>query len=218
MSKIKEILTFSKSKSSAEVFEQAELIATQLIKYCALKSFDRIHHFNALEFYINIPGVFEDGVNSGGPTHMRDEQLQSGTFYCHTKSNNGKWSAPIFNRHGIDITAGDFSNNIHCGILIRHLGANDPKVKHMDGSGRALRVLLRGDSGFKAMNKTMPDWNWSKSELAYLEELNGSSICEGKTQIIELSNPRNVIIEAKPRIGIDGKKNEHAPLRFVVKE
>src|SRR6056297_1542429 len=153
-----DLLSFSDCKNEDDVLKKSSAIANELIKNWKIVTKNGERRLWGLEFYLFIPGVFEDEA-----AHCRKEQLNSGTFYFHTKSKDPKdWTPPIFNRHGVDITCGN-GEKIYGGILLRHLGGEG----HRDGSGLALRSLVRGDKGFNPIKRGAPESKWSEEEIEF---------------------------------------------------
>lgn len=200
------LLSFTNCRSKAEVLLHAKVIASELIQNWKIVSQAGERRFYGLEFYVNIPDIFEDEA-----THQRNEQLERGTFYFHTKTKNPKWSPPIFNRHGIDITCGDKVRNIHGGILLRHLGG----VGHKDGSGLALRSLARGDDGFKTIKRGSQGSKWSEEEVSFFERMNSKPVF-GKEMYLGY-DPLNEKVKVKevPRIGISNTNYAQEELGFM---
>lgn len=220
------LLDFSQVQNEGDVFEQAQKIAEELLLNWQIKSNERsLFSIEAIEFYLIIPDVFEDDANAQpkGATHGRPEQLSQGKFYVHTKSKKG-WTLPTFNRHGIDITCGKETRGsddktkgrIYGGILLRHIGGQD----HKDGSGRALRVLLRGEAGHKTIAHESDEHGWSDEEKEILEKLNQSDIFENDLGIELVYSPRpkeeRVQIVSGRRIGIEETRFADAKLRFFL--
>ncbi|AGH95091.1 hypothetical protein [Pseudobdellovibrio exovorus] len=216
MSTLKALLSFSHVRTHQEALVHARTIAEELLLNWKIKSAcGSLHTFEGLEFYLSIPHVLEDDVDNAGASHKRKEQLTSSRFYVHTKSKGDRWSLPIFNRHGVDITCGNPDLGIYAGILIRHIGGKN----HQDGSGRALRVLLRGDIGFLPISrkKTPQNFGWSEKEKMILQELNGADIFRNSTGIELVPSSRDFTdlkIIAKKRIGIEKTKYANELLRF----
>lgn len=204
--KLLELLDFSHAKSSDDVVSHSRLIATELMSNWKIKSFGQERAFLGLEFYIYIPQIFEDTA-----VHLRREQLEKGTFYFHTKSKGEKWSPPIFNRHGVDITCGNKERKIHGGILLRHLGGegND------DGSGLALRSLMRGDAGFKKIPQGQGLSTWTETEKEFFKRFNNHPIFGGEMELVQRPGHFTGKIEALERIGIDNKSHAKEKLRFA---
>ncbi|MBA2404638.1 MAG: hypothetical protein H0V66_07695 [Bdellovibrionales bacterium] len=214
------MLDFSHVKNVHEVREHAAEIAFEIMNNWELVSFDQTRRILALEFYLIIPKIFEDDstvtdlvTGIKGAAHKRFEQLTPGCFYFHTKSKGEKWSPPIFNRHGVDITCGDKEKEIYGGILLRHLsGANN-----QDGSGRALRAILRGDKGFDPIQSSSKDFGWSEQELALIKKMHHQSIFDGDIRFVWAPLENKVELKRLTRIGIDKTKFANELLRFVVK-
>lgn len=132
------LLDFSHVKNVTQLREHAAQIAVEIMQNWELVSFNQSRRILALEFYLIIPGIFEDDsttlvAGKKGAAHKRFEQLSCGHFHFHfhTKSKGEKWSPPIFNRHGVDITCGTKEKGIYGGILLRHLSGENCQ----DGSG-----------------------------------------------------------------------------------
>lgn len=218
METLKSLLNFSHVKTHQEVLAHARKISEELLLNWKIKSLTgSLHTFEGLEFYLTIPHVLEDDVDNKGASHKRKEQLTSARFYVHTKSKGDRWSLPIFNRHGVDITCGNSDLGIYAGILIRHLGGKN----HRDGSGRALRVLLRGDDGFLPITrkKAPQHFGWSETEKEILQKLNGAHIFNNATGIALIRSARDssdLKIVEKKRVGIDKTKYADELLRFCV--
>lgn len=204
--KLLQLLDFSECRNSEDVQETAYKIASELMTNWKIQSFGQVRSFLGLEFYIYIPQIHEDSA-----VHRRCEQLKSGKFYFHTKSKSPKWSPPIFNRHGIDITCGSENKNIYGGILIRHVGG----LSNKDGSGLALRVIMRGDRGFQIIKKEDKDFNWTLFELQSFRQFNGESIFNNEICLVHSPGHYTGVINKLKRVGI--KKTSHADelLRFV---
>jgi hypothetical protein len=101
----------------------------------------------ALELYLYRSDIWPDESTHGFRFGTR-EQLERGTWYLHR---DGKLPPK---RLGIDITAGSHDPEIHVGFLIAAIGEKD-------GSGRAVKTVLRGhsDNG---------DWDYSDREKKLL--------------------------------------------------
>lgn len=218
---LQQLLDFSKTTDKQSVFDHANNIAKELLLNWQIRSeSESLHTLEALEFYLIIPNLFEDDrkkeVNGKrGATHKRMEQLESGTFYVHTKS-AASWTLPIFNRQGIDITCGNKSKDIYGGILIRHVGG----INNKDGSGRALRVILRGDSGHAPIPRSSDKFGWSNTEKEVLKKLNGANIFSNQTGIRLIRRPSNQStreVLSEKRIGIEGTIYADERLRFFLK-
>ncbi|MBK7962454.1 MAG: hypothetical protein IPK04_15460 [Bdellovibrionales bacterium] len=213
-----EILDFSKVQNVNDVLVQAQEIASELLLNWQIRSSKKtLHSIEAVEFYLIIPGIFEDDANAQpkGATHRRPEQLSQGRFYVHTKSKAG-WSLPIFNRHGIDITCGNGAIGIYGGILLRHLGGHGNK----DGSGRALRVLLRGEDGHRTISQGSNEAAWSDEEREILKKLNQADIFENELGIELVFSSRPIDKKAQilsgKRIGVDKTRFANVNLRFFI--
>lgn len=202
------MLNFSHCKCLHDIHLHARKVAHELINNWKIQTLKGDHRFLALEFYLHIPGVMEDSA-----VHCRTEQLNKATFYLHTKSKAPNWSPPIFNRHGIDITCGSKEHNIHGGILIRHISGED----NQDGSGRALRVLMRGDEGFKSIKQGSPEARWTDQEKNFFAEFNNSPIFDGDIQLV-YDPQEEQMIESTKRVGIEKTSHGEVHLRFLVKK
>ncbi len=196
VSQLKGLFNFDCCNSRDKVLSHAGLVARELMNNWKIISPYGERRFLGLEFYLIIPEVFVDDA-----THARREQLESGTFYFHTKS-KGQWTPPIFNRHGVDITCGNKDCGIYGGILLRHLGGEG----HRDGSGVALRSLVRGDQGFKPIKRGSPLGKWSNAEIDFFNRENSSSIFNGPMRVEY--DPLIEKIEVTPvaRIGLGNKQ------------
>lgn len=190
---LENLLDFSRCDSKEKVLSHAEVIARELINNWEIVSPGGKRRFLGLEFYLIIPDIFVDDA-----THERCEQQKSGTFYFHTKSQK-KWTPPIFNRHGVDITCGNEMHRIYGGILLRHLSGNG----HKDGSGLALRSLVRGDKGFKTIARGTPENKWSEDEISFFNTENESSIFEGEMYLQHAPLTEEAGIVSVKRVGID---------------
>ncbi len=217
-SRLMEILDFSNVKNENDVLARAQKVASELLLNWQIRSSKKtLHSIEAVEFYLIIPGKFEDDANAQpkGATHRRPEQLSKGKFYVHTKSKAG-WSLPIFNRHGIDITCGNGALGIYGGILLRHLGGHGNK----DGSGRALRVLLRGEAGHRSIPQGSKEAAWSDEEREILKKLNQADIFDNELGIELVFSPRpndkKVQISSGKRIGVDKTRFANVNLRFFL--
>lgn len=211
------LLDFSHVRNIHELREHAAKIAFELMSNWELISFVESRRFLGLEFYLIIPQIFEDdstaiGIKKGA-AHKRLEQLSSGNFYFHTKSKGEKWSPPIFNRHGVDITCGNKEKEIYGGILLRHLSGKDS----LDGSGRALRAILRGDKGFQPVKLKSTDFGWSKKEIELIKREHNTSIFEGEIKLSWAPLKNSIEIKRLPRVGIENTRYANELLRFVAK-
>lgn len=161
-----------------------------------------------LEFYIFIPDHFEDDS-----VHCRPEQLDCGTFYFHTNAKAPNWAPPIINRHKIDITYKNKSLGIYRDILLKHLDREGNK----DGSGLALRSIMRGDSGFQSIPRGSAHSNWSAEEIEFFKSRNETSIFNRDLKII----PREVETLIKPkqvlRVGVEKTNFGNLNFGFRVK-
>jgi hypothetical protein len=199
------LLSFAKCRDKGDVLRQASVIARELMQNWKIVSPKGERRFWGLEFYISIPDIFEDNA-----THQRNEQLERGTFYFHTKTKNPNWSPPIFNRHGVDITCGDKDRDIHGGLLLRHLGG----AGHRDGSGLALRSLVRGNEGFKPIKRGSPA-KWSKEEVSFFEQMNSKPVF-GHEMYLEFDPlSEEVKIQEVTRVGIDSTNYAQEKLGFM---
>lgn len=200
------LLSFAHCQNKEGVLRHASSVARELILNWKIITPTGERRILGLEFYLNIPGIFIDSS-----THKRDEQLDRGTFYFHTKSKNPNWTPPIFNRHGVDITCGDKAYGIHGGILLRHLGG----LGHRDGSGLALRCLVRGDTGFLPIKRGCPN-QWSVSEIAFFKKMNAASVFGHAMYLAYAPLSEKVKITKRPRIGIESSNHAQEPLGFYV--
>lgn len=214
------LLDFSHVKNVSQVRAHAEEIANELMNNWEIVSFGQTRRMLALEFYLIIPKIFEDDSTtidpvSGkkGAAHKRFEQLTPGEFYFHTKSKGEKWSPPIFNRHGVDITCGNKEKNIYGGILLRHLSGEASR----DGSGRALRAIMRGDKGFQVINSSSKDFGWSEKEINLIKKVHHTSIFDGEIRLEWAPLKNKIEIQKLPRVGIEKTRFANELLRFVVK-
>jgi len=195
------LLSFAHCANKTEILSHAQDIAIELIRNWKIVTPWGERRFWGLEFYLRIPKIFEDEA-----PHSRRDQLDRGTFYFHTKAKGESIkdrTPPIFNRHGVDITCGDDfddeGKNIYGGILLRHLGG----AGHRDGSGLALRSLVRGDDGFKPVKRGSQNNKWSVEEISFFERMYGRSIF-GSEMHLEYAPLDEVIkVDAVARIGID---------------
>ena len=200
------LLSFAHCQNKEGVLRHASSVARELILNWKIITPTGERRILGLEFYLNIPGIFIDSS-----THKRDEQLDRGTFYFHTKSKNPNWTPPIFNRHGVDITCGDKAYGIHGGILLRHLGG----LGHRDGSGLALRCLVRGDKGFLPIKRGFPN-QWSENEIAFFKKMNAASVFGHAMYLAYAPLSEKVKITKRPRIGIESSNHAQEPLGFYV--
>jgi len=203
---LSDLLSFEDCKCIKDVFDRAELIADHLISNWKIITPLGEHRFLGLEFYIYIPNVFEDSA-----VHCRDEQFNSSTFYFHTKSKFPKWSPPIFNRHGVDITCGSREKGIYGGVLIRHISGENSH----DGSGRALRGIVRGNKGFEAIPRGSLEANWSQEEKDFFKRMNNHSIFGGDLKLVY--DPIQPKLKIKPcrRVGVENTSHGELNLRFI---
>ena len=117
----------------------------------------------ALELYLYRSGIWPDESTHGFRFGTR-EQLERGTWYLHRDG-----GLPP-KRLGIDITAGSHNPEIHVGFLIAAIGGKD-------GSGRAVKAILRGhsDNG---------DWKYSDGEKKFLShDIHKRSIRAGQPNL-----------------------------------
>lgn len=201
-----DLLSFAHCQNKVDVLWHASIIAGELMQNWKIVTPTGARRFLGLEFYLNIPDILIDSA-----THKREEQLQRGTFYFHTKSRNPNWTPPIFNRHGVDITCGDKKRDIHGGILLRHLSG----VGHRDGSGLALRCLVRGNKGFAPIKRGSPG-QWSNIEIAFFKKMNAVSIFGHEMYLTYAPFPEKLKIKKKPRIGIENSNYAQENLGFSV--
>lgn len=192
-------LRFINCKTRNDVFLHVDKLAKELITNWKIVTPKGEHRFLGLEFYLIIPNLFVDPS-----THKRDEQLESGTFYFHSNS-KGDWTPPIINRHGVDITCGDVKRGIYGGILLRHISGEG----HRDGSGLALRSLVRGDDGFKKIPRGSHDSKWSEEEKAFLEDMNRKSIFDNEIYLKHCPLLEEVSIAGVERVNVDDSILEH---------
>lgn len=206
--KLLHLLDFTQVKNLSKVRDQAHLIAQELLSNWSIAGLGGTARIMAIEFYLHIPGVFEDNAS-----HNRLEQLSHAKFYFHTKSKGEKWSPPIFNRHGLDITCGNGERGIYAGILLRHLAIGP---LHRDGSGLALRALMRGEAGFEKIVAGSPEFGWKAAELEVMRKLNHQSIFGHEIHLEYSPREKPLIISALPRIGIAKTRYASELLRFKV--
>lgn len=190
---LEKLLDFSHCNSKENVLNHAQIVAIELMNNWKIVSLKGERRFWGLEFYLTIPRVFADSA-----THEREEQFEKGTFYFHTKSKGG-WTPPIFNRHGVDITCGNKDRGIYGGILLRHLGGEG----HRDGSGLALRSLVRGDQGFRPIKRGDLNSKWSKDEISFFHRVNNNSIFNDEMFLQHNPLPEKIEIESVKRVGIE---------------
>jgi hypothetical protein len=200
------LLNFNNCSKSSEVVDQAELIAEELLSHWYVFSFGKVRKILEIEFYVSIPGVLEDET-----VHHRPELMSQARFYTHTNCQEGNWSPPIFNRHGIDITCGNRSREIRAGILLRHIDGEN----HRAGPALTLRAMVRGDQGFKKLHAGDPDWGWTPYEEEYLKELNNANIFKGKTRLVYIGGEQQMPQSSK-RIGIENSSHANLPTRFFL--
>jgi hypothetical protein len=198
---------FAAISNRRELFQRASQIAHQLIYGHALQCPDgTIRKITAVEFYLYIPGVWEDGVSGGGATHEHPEQLKHDTFYIHSRQKKNlekgiSFQAP--NRSGIDITCGDGKN--YGGILLRALDGRD-------GPALALRAIIRGAKGLRPVPRTSILNRWSVKEKSLLQKMNGQSIRRGALCLIPQYNDGP--LWQGPRENIAGTRFAQEPLQF----
>ncbi len=214
------LLDFSHVKNVHQLREHAALVAFEIMNNWELISFHESRRILALEFYLIIPGIFEDDsttidpvTGKKGAAHKRFEQLSSGRFHFHTKSKGEKWSPPIFNWHGVDITCGTKDKGLYGGILLRHLSGEHSQ----DGSGRALRAILRGDKGFIPIQRKSKDFGWSEKEIKLIKKKHHTSIFEDEIRLSWAPLKTKLKIEQLPRIGIEKTRFANELLRFRAK-
>lgn len=200
--------------SQTDISGQIEGYAFYLLQNCAISNLlNEYKRINTIEFYISCE-AFPDGRSKGGATHERIEQKKANTFYVHTRSKSG-WTMPIFNRHGIDITCG--SENCYGGILLREIENPFQGCKDKEGSGRTLRALLRGDSGYETLQRGSNSAHWSEDERNILSGLNGANIFNNKMNItIKQVEARQVEIYRGPREGISKTRFASLPFRYSI--
>ncbi len=206
---LQSILSFAHCRKKEDVLSQSAVIAKELIQNWKIVSPAGERRFLGLEFYLFIPEIFEDDA-----THTREEQLELGTFYFHTKSKAG-WTPPIFNRHGVDITCGydygDEQRDIYGGILLRHLSG----VGNRDGSGLALRSLVRGDRGFESIKRGSAESRWSEGEIDFFSRTNNKSVFGSEMYLQHDPLSEKIVVDSAERVGIKKTKFATEELRFV---
>lgn len=154
---LRELLNFERAHNCQEIEAQfiraAEIIITEY-------ELARSHHvwcIQALELYLDRPGVCKDDTVHASKFKEAREQLKCCTWYVHR---GGKLPPK---RLGIDITAGSDSKEIYAGLLIAALG-------EFDGSGRAVKTILRGDA------KSDKDWRYNDDERNLLKQIHGKPV------------------------------------------
>lgn len=145
-----------------------------------------IWQITALELYLNLQNVWSDLSTHGSP-----EQLKSGSWYVHR---DGKLARK---RLGIDITAGSRNPEIHAGLLIAAINGTD-------GSGKAVKTILRGDAEDKS-------WKYSDNDMALLQKhIHGNSIHADAPwlRLVRRSVPREGTLWAGPRKNLPASLQE----------
>jgi hypothetical protein len=131
-------------------------------------------------------------------TDKHCEQLSSATWYIRRRGSNANTSR-------VDITAGSRCQNIHCGLLVRGIDGTD-------GSGKALRRILRGE-------RHIPGRSWLPDEINILEQIHGSSVFSGSLRLIRREEPHPGAQLATPRIGLRYPEERWSKnLRLVVEQ
>lgn len=107
MDSIKKLLTHITKHNSNDVFKK---VASKLINEFSLSINNDDYSFTELEFY------YYSASHPDPYVHLHKRQKEFGKFYVHRKAGN---------YGGIDLTLGDSSNKVFCGVLIR--GIKDDK-------------------------------------------------------------------------------------------
>jgi hypothetical protein len=129
-------------------------------------------------------------------TDKNGEQLNSGTWYVRRRGDNANTSR-------VDISAGDKTKGIYCGLLIRGISG-------VDGSGKALKRLLRPTESRSSIR-------WSANEIALLDEIHGSRTENGPLLVARRPNPWPGTLSVLPRVGLQYPQEPwSSPLRAVV--
>lgn len=115
-------------------------------------------------------------------TDRNSEQLKSGTWYVRRRGTNANTSR-------IDITAGSKANNIHCGMLIRG-------INYLDGSGKALKSIIRGD--FKDGSAR----SWTAEEVGLLNTIHGCSVTDAPLKLVTRTSSLNFVFRYAQRKGL----------------
>lgn len=174
-------LDYSDVRSAEEVKERFVLDARSLLLGYHLERGQHRWQITALELYLFHPVLWRDD-STHGKRFESCHQLRSGTWYVHKEG-----GLPP-RRLGIDITAGS-PPHIHCGLLIAAIG-------EWDGSGRAVKSIIRGrpDNG---------DWDYTSEEMKLLKHgIHGSNVLDGPLRLVPTASPRPDRLFHGPRKGL----------------
>ena len=133
-------------------------------------------------------------------THRNPEQANSGTWYVHSRP---------MNRSGLDITAGDITQGVYAGLLIR-------EVDQIDGPAKALKTLIR--EKFTRTGSAFNDpYNWSEKERALIANIHGRSIWDGPLKLSRSSERVCRDVWIGPRLNLaDQSSPWDSPLRAAI--
>jgi len=170
---LRELLNFERAHNCQEIEAQFIRAARIIITEYEMVRSQHVWCIQALELYFDRHGVCEDGTVHGPRFKEAGEQLRSCTWYVHR---GGKLPPK---RLGIDITAGSESKKIHAGLLIAALG-------EFDGSGRAVKAILRG------VAKSDKDWRYNDDERNLLKRIHGEPVDSAVLSLRRRKDKRDV--------------------------
>jgi hypothetical protein len=147
---------FRDVKTPEDVKERFYKSAKIIMQEYDLKRGDWCWQITALELYLFHREIWPDPTTHGDKFKGVREQLKSGTWYVHR---DGKLPPK---RLGIDITAGDSDSELHAGLLVAAIG-------DLDGSGRAVRTIVRGDPHIGS-------WSYATEEKTLVDNIHMTDI------------------------------------------
>lgn len=201
MKELKEILLPTKERLRSKQYYDE--LAGNILTYSIVGLDRKPRKITAIEFYFYHEKHWPDEA-----AHRHEMQLTCGNFYVHHAP---KFRAP--NYAGIDIAWGNRDGNIYGGILIRELD-------HRDGSGLAIRALIRGEKGLVPVPSVEghPLLKWSGDEKELLEKIHGSSVFDvhSPVHLIKALDDAALRFSTRKRVGIDGKNYADMLLNYYI--
>lgn len=184
-------------------------------KWCIIN--DRIpgvqFHITSLELYLQIhnnPNVWNDPAIDEDE-RAKKEQKNRATWYVRQKKGHRYWR--------MDITAGDQTNQIQAGLLIRQI---DGKGGRNPGPATALCRMVLGSEGFR-------EEKWTENEMSLLDQIHGKRIDGSDGSLLRLvrqSTPQplefgigvRINIPIKKLVDSNGEKIKNPHLRVSVRQ
>jgi len=133
-------------------------------------------------------------------THRNPEQAYSGTWYVHRRP---------MNRSGLDITAGNISQGLYVGLLIR-------EIDLIDGPAKALKTLIR-DKSNGSEDASKDRYKWSENQQALIGNIRGQSIWEAPLRLSRSTERICGDVRVGPRLNLKHKSSPwDSPLRATI--